>query len=58
MQQSTPGGAPHPEPYPPITPNQDPGSPVPDAPVIDPEKGVVAPVKLPADPDQPDQKRL
>jgi hypothetical protein len=58
MQHPASGGTPHPEPFPPITP--DPGQPGPDpeVPIIDPEKGVVHPVKLPGDPDQPDQKRV
>lgn len=52
------GGVPPPEPFPPITPDPKPGSPEPETPVIDPEKGVIAPVKLPGNPDQPDQKRV
>ncbi|MBN9411081.1 MAG: hypothetical protein J0H69_18200 [Burkholderiales bacterium] len=58
MHASNAGGTPHPEPFPPVTPDPKPGSPGPDAPVIDPEKGVIPPVKLPGDPDQPDQKRV
>lgn len=58
MHPSLAGGTPPPEPFPPVTPHPTPGGTEPETPVIDPEKGVIAPVKLPGDPDQPDQKRV